>query len=92
MLLLQQIGLTDSDVMPFLQSGQIEKLIVDRTNRVWHFHFSFDRIPPCSVYSRLSANLERSFKHIAPVRFTVHVDNPAVDEGLILDYCSIFYF
>ncbi|HEY4553171.1 MAG TPA: PolC-type DNA polymerase III [Bacillaceae bacterium] len=86
MLLLQQIGLTDSDVMPFLQSGQIEKLIVDRTNRVWHFHFSFDRIPPCSVYSRLSANLERSFKHIAPVRFTVHVDNPAVDEGLILDY------
>lgn len=86
LLLLQQIGLTDNSYMEHLQSGQIEKLIVDRNNKKWHFYFIFEQILPYQIYEQFARRLEQSFQHIARVQFTLEILDKTIKEKLVQDY------
>ncbi|MFD1705912.1 PolC-type DNA polymerase III [Siminovitchia sediminis] len=86
LLLLQQIGLTDDAYIVHLRSGQIEKLVVDKTNKKWHFYFSLDKLIPSSIYTMFSKKLQQAFQHIAQVNFSLSYADPTFNEELVIDY------
>ena len=85
-LLLQQLGLTEDAFVQYFRHAEIEKLAVYRKEKKWHFHFTFEEIIPCNVWSKFSIALQTSFKHIANVGYTIRVLNPNVTDQHILDY------
>ena len=48
-LLLQQLELTEDAIVPYFSNAQIEKLVIDKKARKWHFHFLFEQILPYNV-------------------------------------------
>ena len=38
-LLLQQLQLTEDAIVPYFSNAQIEKLVIEKKARKWHFHF-----------------------------------------------------
>ncbi len=86
LLLLQQLRLTNAPYIDQLQNGQIEKLIVDRKNKKWHFYFSIENILPASMYRTFRERLTQTFQHIAQVDFSLRVNHPSYEEELVAQY------
>lgn len=89
LILLQQLQLTDDTIMPYFKDGEIEKLVVDKKRREWHFHFVFERILPINLFMRFSQQLEMTFRHIAAVAFTARVRQHDYPESFVLDYWQL---
>ncbi|CRK80486.1 PolC-type DNA polymerase III [Neobacillus massiliamazoniensis] len=85
-LLLQQLELIDDAVVVHFHNAQIERLLVEKKARKWHFHFSFEKILPFHVYGLFSSQLERKFSNIANVTFEINVINPLITPELLLEY------
>lgn len=85
-LLLQQIQLTDDAMQPYFQQAEISKVVLEKKARKWHFYFVFAQILPCNVFSTFSAQLEKSFSHIANITFTAAVNDSSYTEQLVRDY------
>ena len=69
-LLLQQLQLTEDAIMPYFSNAEIEKLVIEKKARKWHFHFSFEKIIPYNIFRNLLINLQQRFhillKHLIP--------------------------
>ncbi|MCJ8006301.1 PolC-type DNA polymerase III [Lederbergia wuyishanensis] len=87
-LLLQQLSLTDDAFIQYFYNAEITKLIIDRSQKKWHFSFMFEKIIPHNVFSTFSNHLQKSFQHIASVSFVVETQDADTvpTEQLILDY------
>lgn len=85
-LLLQQIQLTDDSVQTYFVEARIDKLIVERESKMWHFDFSLNQILPFSVYQLFAAKLSQAFSHIATIKFAIKVNTPQFSEALVHDY------
>ncbi|WP_374721848.1 PolC-type DNA polymerase III [Peribacillus tepidiphilus] len=85
-LLLQQLQLTEDQVVAYFQNAEIEKLFIERQAKKWHFQFLFDQIIPCNIQTRFSSQLMKTFSHIAKVSYTIKVRHPKITEELIKDY------
>ncbi|RBP95284.1 DNA polymerase-3 subunit alpha (Gram-positive type) [Cytobacillus firmus] len=85
-LLLQQMQLTEDAFVQHFHDAQIERVIVERQSRKWHFYFAFPKIVPCSVYSRFTDQLEKTFSHIAEISYSISVKNQDFTEQLVLEY------
>ncbi|MBP2240165.1 DNA polymerase-3 subunit alpha (Gram-positive type) [Cytobacillus eiseniae] len=88
-LLLQQIQLTDQAVVQYFHDAEIQKVVIEKKNRRWHFHFQLEAILPFRVFSMFTTQLRSAFSHIANISFTTNVINQQFDEKLILDYWQI---
>jgi DNA polymerase-3 subunit alpha (Gram-positive type) len=86
-ILLQQLGLQEDAFVQHFYQAEIEKLVVEKKMRTWHFYFTFEKVLPCSVMTRLANNLQEAFRHIATtVSFSIKVKNQEhTDEG-VLEY------
>lgn len=87
-ILLGQIQLTDDSVQNHFQSASIEKLIVEKEKKIWHFYFSLNEILPFTIYQLFQAKLQQSFSHIAQIKMTIRVKEGQFNEGLVQDYWS----
>lgn len=85
-LLLQQLQLTEDAIVSYFANAEITKLFIERSSKRWHFHFLLDQILPCSVQTRFSTQLVKTFSHIADVTYTMSVRNQQVSEHLIKEY------
>lgn len=85
-LLLQQIQLTNDELVPHFQNGAIKKLTIHTKNKSWHFQFSLNKILPYQVYQLFYSQLVKHFSHIANVSFSIEVEQPEVTESLIQSY------
>ncbi|WP_174735044.1 PolC-type DNA polymerase III [Mesobacillus harenae] len=85
-LLLQQLELTEDAIVPHFYNAQIEKVVIEKKAKRWHFYFLFEQIIPCSIFTRFTTQLERTFSPIANISFTIQVTNPAFSEETIVDY------
>ncbi len=85
-LLLQQLELIEDSVVVHFQHAQIERLLVERKARKWHFQFLFEKILPYKIYVLFTAQLERKFSNIAAISFDIHVTNPIITSELIHEY------
>ncbi|MBA4536226.1 PolC-type DNA polymerase III [Bacillus aquiflavi] len=85
-LLLQQLKLTEDAVVKYFENAQIEKVVIEKGARKWHFHFLFNRLIPFNVYSEFIIKLEKAFSHIASVSYTIKVSNSSSSKELMIDY------
>ncbi len=85
-LLLQQLQLTEDAIMPYFTNAQIEKLVIEKKARKWHFHFLFEKILPYNVFCALSDKLAKAFAHIAQTSFSIRVLDTHYTEQLIAEY------
>lgn len=85
-LLLQQLQLTDEMIVSHFREAEIEKVVVEKKARKWHFYFLFSQILPVSVFEIFVSHLERAFSEIVTISYSIGVKNPQINEQLILDY------
>lgn len=85
-LLLQQLNLTEDAIVPYFSKAQIEKLVVEKKARKWHFHFLFERILPYNVLNTFLNKLETTFAYIAQISYSIKVIDPEFSEQLVIDY------
>lgn len=85
-LLLQQLQLTDDAIVQHFQHAEIHKVVIEKKEKKWHFHFNFEQIIPSKIYQRFSTQLKTSFSHIANISYTINVQNPTFNEQLAIDY------
>ena len=84
--LLQQLQLTEDAMVEHFRDAQIERVVVEKKQKKWHFFFQFERIIPSSLMSRFTTQLDRSFSHIAKVTSTINVIDQSVTEEMVHDY------
>ncbi|MDZ5473442.1 PolC-type DNA polymerase III [Bacillus sp. 31A1R] len=88
-LLLQQLQLTDDALVPYFAQGEIEKVVIEKVAKKWHFHFMFEKILPYSVLNQLTVQLQKTFSHIAATTFSLKVRDQGCTEELIIDYWRV---
>ncbi|MBY0099239.1 PolC-type DNA polymerase III [Mesobacillus maritimus] len=84
--LLQQLQLTEDAMVEHFRDALIDRVVVEKKQKKWHFFFQFERIIPSSLMSRFTTQLDRSFSHIANVTSTFNVLDQSVTEELVHDY------
>ncbi|PLS06551.1 PolC-type DNA polymerase III [Neobacillus cucumis] len=85
-LLLQQLQLIEDAVVVHFENAQIERLLVEKKERKWHFQFIFEKILPFNVYLKFTTQLERAFSNIAAISYNIQVNNQAVTPEMLLEY------
>lgn len=85
-LLLQQLRFTEEAIVPHFKHAEIEKVVIDKRLRKWHFHFLFESILPYQIFRAFASHLEHNFSHIATVSFTIRVREQRINEQLVNDY------
>lgn len=85
-LLLQQLQLTEDAVVTHFRNAEIDRVVIEKQARKWHFYFQFERIIPCQLYSTFTSKLEQTFSHIAKISYTVKVIEQSINDQAILDY------
>ncbi|TYR82754.1 PolC-type DNA polymerase III [Priestia megaterium] len=73
-LLLQQLELTSDQIVPYFDQGSIEKLVIQKEQKKWHFYFSLEKILPFEIYELFFARIQSTFSHIANVSFSIHTE------------------
>lgn len=86
LLLLQQLELIEDAVVAQFQNAQIERFIVEKKARKWHFQFLLERILPYSLYLRFTTQLERKFSNIANITYDLKVEDQSFQPELLLEY------
>ncbi|MEH7387909.1 PolC-type DNA polymerase III [Bacillus sp. JJ1521] len=84
--LLQQLELTDDALVTHFANAGIEKLMIDKEKKAWHFLFLFENVIPADVMRIFSTQLRTKFAHIASVTFSLRVGSQQVTEEMVQDY------
>lgn len=84
--LLAQIELTDDTYMPYFENATIEKVVVNRQEKRWKFHFCFEEILPQSLFKLFYSHLIKHFSHIATIDYTFEVRNTQVTQEQVQQY------
>jgi len=85
-LLLQQLELTEDTFFEHFTNAEIEKLVVERATKRWHFYFNMEKILPFPIFNRFTLQLQKTFQHIANIQFSIHVDDPSFQEQMVTEY------
>ncbi|MBA2873955.1 PolC-type DNA polymerase III [Thermaerobacillus caldiproteolyticus] len=84
--LLQQLQLTSDDFVPYFAEAGIQKLVIDKEQKCWHFYFLLPAILPVSVYERFAQRLVQAFQHIANVKHTIQTVDSTFTESDVHGY------
>lgn len=85
-ILLQQIGLTEDQDLHYVEGGELQRLTVQKSKRVWLFALKLPRILPYSYFARFEQHVMNAFKSIATTQLAITVAQPEIDEELIRSY------
>ncbi|KFZ43273.1 PolC-type DNA polymerase III [Anoxybacillus flavithermus] len=88
-ILLQQLQLS-SHMAEDLLHGRIDKVVVDKRMKCWHFYFRFPTILPAHVYAEFRKRLIEQFRHIADVQCTIEVEDQTFTAEDVVSYWPIF--
>ncbi|MCM2533425.1 PolC-type DNA polymerase III [Neobacillus pocheonensis] len=86
LLLLQQLKLNDDAVVAHFPNAEIERFLVEKKARKWHFQFLFEKILPYNVFIQFTTQLEREFSNIARISYDIHVTDQNFSQELLLQY------
>jgi DNA polymerase III subunit alpha, Gram-positive type len=89
-LLLQQLQMTEDAIVKHFGNAQIQKVIVDKELKKYHFHFLTEKILPANIFRLLSAKLQSTFSYIAKSStFSLQVLDQQFDSETVQDYWKI---
>jgi len=86
LVLLEQLKMTSDEWMPYFREAAIRKVVIDKEEKSWHFHFQLANVLPVDVYKSFTDRLAAAFRHIAAVRHTIYVEEPHVTETDVQAY------
>src|SRR4051812_35369638 len=86
LLLLQQLQLTEDAMVAYFQNAQINRLVVEKKARKWHFQFLLEKILPYNVFIRFTSQLERAFSNIALISYEFIVSEQRFSPELLAEY------
>ncbi|WP_242431126.1 PolC-type DNA polymerase III N-terminal domain-containing protein [Bacillus cereus] len=89
-ILLQQLQIPDDLINQYLQGGGIERLVIDKANKSWHFNLQVPRILPTELYELLETKLKQSFSHIARTTFALETENKQFTEEEVRAYGHLY--
>ncbi|ANB60225.1 PolC-type DNA polymerase III [Anoxybacteroides amylolyticum] len=84
--LLEQLDLTSDELVPYFSGAGIQKLVIEKEKRCWHFYFLLPRILPVRVYELFSHRLWQAFQHIATVKHTIEAIDTSFTTADVHDY------
>ncbi|WP_077617852.1 PolC-type DNA polymerase III [Bacillus sinesaloumensis] len=87
--LLQQLELTDDAMVAHFENAGIEKLMIEKDKKTWHFFFTFEKVIPVDVMRIFATQLRTKFSHIASVTFSLNVQSQQITEEMVQDYWSL---
>ncbi|WP_210340777.1 PolC-type DNA polymerase III [Alkalicoccobacillus gibsonii] len=85
-LLLTQLQIPEDIVSSYFSEGFIQKLVISKEKKSWHFHISLPNLVPASVYQLFEARLTQTFKHIATVTHSFSYEKSSPTESVWLGY------
>ncbi|WP_396266114.1 PolC-type DNA polymerase III [Halobacillus salinarum] len=88
--LLEQIQFPAELIEPHFKECTMDKLVVFKEKKQWHFHFSLPVPLPPSVYQLFSAKLMQTFQSIAEVNWTFHSAKKEMASEDIAEYWRQF--
>ncbi|QAS50963.1 PolC-type DNA polymerase III [Halobacillus litoralis] len=88
--LLEQIQFPHDLIEPHFKDSSMQKLVVYREKKVWHFHFHMPKPLPPSVYELFTSKLKTAFRAIAEVSWTIETDQKEVVETDVVEYWQGF--
>ncbi|GAA0365355.1 DNA polymerase-3 subunit alpha (Gram-positive type) [Bacillus horti] len=88
-MLVEQVSIPQEN-MDMLDQAYIDKLQVDRQQKVWTFYLVIPRIVPHTLYQLLCAKIDESFQHIAQVYVNVAFADPCDKSELFQEYWPLF--
>src|SRR5690606_34485210 len=68
------------------ENAGIEKLVIDKEKKAWHFFFSLNKLIPADVMRIFSTQLRTKFTNIASVSFSIRVQSQHVTEEMVQAY------
>ncbi|HZG61055.1 MAG TPA: PolC-type DNA polymerase III [Anoxybacillus sp.] len=87
--LLQQLELTSDDFVPYFSQAGIQKLVIEKEQKRWHFYFLLPKILPANLYQLFTQRLIHAFRHIANVKHTIQTIDSTFTEADIQQYWPI---
>jgi DNA polymerase III subunit alpha, Gram-positive type len=87
--LLQQLELTSDDFVPYFSQAGIQKLVIEKEQKRWHFYFLLPKILPVNLYQLFTQRLLHAFGHIANVKHTIQTMDSTFTEADIQQYWPI---
>lgn len=69
-ILFEQIQLDEADKATYFSTSVLDKLIVHKTDKIWHFHITIDQTLPFSVYYTMLTSLQKHFEEVATTKLT----------------------
>lgn len=88
-ILLEQLRLNSDTYTPYFDGAKLKKLIIDKTERSWHFELQLKSILPADLYVLLQKRMNESFQHIAKVTFSITCGDQSNANELINDYWGL---
>ncbi len=85
-ILLQQIQMKEDAEVVYFQNAAMDKVVVEKKARKWHFRFYFEKILPFRVYTRFTALLEKAYSHIAAISYHIQVGDQSFTPELFIEY------
>lgn len=85
-LLLQQLELTSDQVVSYFDQASIEKVVINKEQKKWHFYFHFQQVLPFNVYELFQARIQSAFSHIANVSFSIVAETKNCTQDDIQSY------
>ncbi|WP_438317701.1 PolC-type DNA polymerase III [Sporosarcina sp. FA9] len=85
-LLLQQIDLTDDQVVTYFENASLERVSIHKKSRVWQFNLKLDKPLPIEVYRVFSERINQAFAAIATIRLEITSDNSEMAEESFAHY------
>jgi DNA polymerase III subunit alpha, Gram-positive type len=87
--LLQQLELTSDEFVPYFSEAGIQKLVIEKEKKCWHFYFLLPKILPYRVYQLFTQKLVHAFHHIANVKYTIQTIDSHFTESDVHDYWTL---
>ncbi|CDQ19708.1 DNA polymerase III PolC-type [Halobacillus karajensis] len=88
--LLEQIQFPHDLIEPHFKDSSMQKLVVYREKKLWHFHFLMPKPLPPSVYELFTSKLVSTFRSIADVTWTIDTTEKEVAVSDVLEYWQSF--
>lgn len=88
-ILLEQIHMPEETLEQFA-NGYLNKLVVIKKSKVWHFHIHLQSVLPYQVYKMFRMKLNEAFHHIADVDVTIETTEKEGSEEIIKAYWQGF--
>jgi len=89
-LLLKQLNMSEAYITNYFQESYLDKLIVYKKSKIWHFHVHVKRVLPIDSYLLFITKLKETFQQIANVELTIEAEDKNCTDEMIRGYWKHF--